>query len=184
VVLIDGVALDPFYWRGVFALAPGVHHVEVSAPNRGRWSESVTVTMERVTTAQVRPSTNEPGSPPREAGSSYGPDHTVGLAVLGVGGAGIATSVIVGLMVINKSNERKNLCVGGCATTSDQAHAVQVDEAGRTLSLVSSVAFAAGAALALGGAYLVLSATKHPPKTAVTPIVTTRDAAIALTHTF
>ena len=82
---------------------------------------------------------------------------TVGFVVGGVGVAGLAVGAVTGILALGDHASVVEACpakVGCSSAVVDQA------KSGQALSIVSTAAFAAGAAAAGVGLYLVLSSSK------------------------
>ena len=78
--------------------------------------------------------------------------------VAGVGVAGLAVGGITGLMAMSANNEAKDKCPqeGACSNREG----VDANDSAKTLGLVSTIGFGAGAALLIGGAVLIFTAPK------------------------
>lgn len=161
---IDGELVDKFHYRsGLVAVKPGKHVVEANSPLR-HWSEqisaadggttSVNVRLERETcggatapaaTTTVPRSTDAPGSARR----------TLGLALGGVGLAGLASGVVFGIITLNKKSTIEELCGGN--TGSCRAAPGSVDperESASTTAAISTASFIVGGLALVGGGIL------------------------------
>jgi hypothetical protein len=116
--------------------------------------------------------------------------RTAGWLVLGTGAASIAIGAVAGLGVIERNHARQQICSGSqCRTQAEVDDARNVDAQGKTLSLVSTTAFAVGGAAAAAGIYLLLTshgreAPPGAPGVSLAPAVGPRDAALSLVGSF
>jgi len=171
-VVRDGEKVTKAAWNVAIPVDIGTHSVEASAagyrPFRTtstvrRDGESVEVVVPalepepkvvapKVTPAPVEPTTRPPDA---DTGSGSG-QRTIGLVLGGLGVAGLAVGAVTGLMAMSKSNDAKATCPndGGCASRD----AVDASDEAKSLGLVSTIGFGAGAALAVGGAVLFFTA--------------------------
>jgi hypothetical protein len=78
---------------------------------------------------------------------------TAGYVVGGIGAAGIVTSLVLGAMVLDRKSTVDSECVGNVCSQKG----VDAANSGKTLSTISTIAFAAGAVGVGVGLYLVLS---------------------------
>jgi PEGA domain len=79
---------------------------------------------------------------------------TLGIVALGVGGAGLVAGSITGLMAISRHGDLQTSCSQG-QCPPEQQHTL---DSYRTISTVSTVGFIVGAAGAIGGTMLLLTA--------------------------
>jgi hypothetical protein len=95
---------------------------------------------------------------------SGGGTRTLGFIVGGLGVAGIAVGAVTGVMTLGKKGVVDDHCNadGGC----DQ-EGLDAASSGRTLSTVSTVAFAAGVGLTALGVFLIVSSDSGTGETAV-----------------
>jgi hypothetical protein len=114
---------------------------------------STAATAEPKTEAKTEPT--KPASKQEDDGSGQ---RTIGFIVGGVGIAGLAVGGITGLMAMSKNSDAKDKCPteGACANQAG----VDANDSAKSLGLVSTIAFGAGAALVIGGAVLVFTAPK------------------------
>jgi len=136
----------------------------------------------------------EPGVRLPEAGARIDRGRrTAGWIVLGGGAASLAVGAVTGLGVIARGNDRRTLCPDAtCPTQGALDDARSVDAQGKTLSLVSTTAFAVGGAAAAAGVFLLLtSRSKEEPTVgasassiALAPAVGQRDATLSIAGSF
>jgi hypothetical protein len=88
--------------------------------------------------------------------------RTVGIVGMGLGGAGLLTGIITGLVVVGQHGSlQSNACAkGGCQASSLSSYQSSVDSY-NTMGTVSTVSFIAGAVLGAGGAVLFFTAPKR-----------------------
>ncbi|HWA71314.1 MAG TPA: hypothetical protein VG937_03220 [Polyangiaceae bacterium] len=178
-VLRDGVEQRGATLGIAVPVDPGAHEIVVRAPGHAPHKEAVTLAegqskVLELTLGPAEASTAEVSgklepTPVRSSGSSQ---KTVGYVIGGVGVAGIATSMVTGVMVLNRKSKVEDECTDGVCTRAGANAA----KSGRTLSTVSTVAFAAGAVGVGVGLYLTLSA-KPDSESAKLEFVTAPGAA-------
>jgi hypothetical protein len=193
---VDGELVDRFHYRsGVVAVKPGKHLVEALAPLR-HWSEQVatepgaatlvTVRLERdacvASPASVAPSavtapvvlaTESPGSTRR----------TLGVALAGVGVAGIASGVVFGILTLNKRAKIDDVCGGSVTSCTAPSGSVDAERgAAKTLATLSTASFLAGGVAILGGGLLYVTAPRasSAANVRVTPRVATNGGGVGL----
>jgi hypothetical protein len=190
VVKRDGVALEAAAIGAAQAVDPGSVTFEVSAPGKKTFSAAVEVAAGQSVTfhvpapepasggagavAAAPPGSGETGatgsaSPPTPPATFEFPapetdrvawQKPVGLVVAGLGVAGVAVGSFVGLSA--KSTYDSAFEGGGCDGATNQCDASgqsKVDDA-RSRATLSTILFAAGGALALGGVVLYLTAPR------------------------
>lgn len=178
-VLRDGVEQRGASLGIALPIDPGEHEITVRAPGHALHTESVTIAEGESKELVLSLGPAEAGSAeaagkvaPTSPQSGYSSQKTLGFVVGGVGIAGIATSLLTGALVINRKNKVERECVGSECTRAG----VDAARSGRTLSMVSTVAFAVGAVGVGVGLYLTLSA-KPETETAKLELVTAPGAA-------
>lgn len=152
----DGVAFGAAGLNLPLPLDPGSHVVEVRAPNRQPWRKQVDLEQSEQLELELRAGAPLPVDSERSplASPSRGSRRVWGYVLGGVGTAGIATSLVTGAFVLGKRSTVNAECVDKRCSNEG----LDAADSGRRLSTVSTVAFAAGAALVGAGIYLVLSA--------------------------
>jgi hypothetical protein len=95
-----------------------------------------------------------PSSPAVSSSSSSGwsGSKIAGLAVLGVGAAGLITGGVFGILTLGTVSKRNTLCPAGTVCTS--AEAFSLDKSARTTQTVGLISAIAGGVLAAAGATL------------------------------
>jgi hypothetical protein len=150
-VTCDGIEVTSF--DAPIVVDPGTHRIVVEHPGRPsrRLETSVHEGEEKrieVEVASAAPVFAVAPTPPAREPSDRWRALTFG--ALGIGGIGIATGTITGIMAINAADTYKEHCVNGACDPEGLSAA----ETGRTVSVVSPIAFAVGAAFAALGAAL------------------------------
>lgn len=150
-----------------YAVAPGsAHTIEVSAKNRSLWVRSgvlgppgAELPVILVTMLPANAPAHDEVPAKKNAGSGQ---RTIGLAVGGVGIAGVAFGAVFGMMALGDKASIKNAC-GGSYPAGCSASVGSQDQANSSLeskALLSTIGFAAGGALVVGGAALYLTAPR------------------------
>jgi hypothetical protein len=104
--------------------------------------------------AQIaKPSAISPYSPPPAEPPPREPNHSTAYAALGVGGVGLATGAIFGLMAMAKKNELERACPNKVCVDNQNDKI----EAGKTFGIVSTVGFVVGGVGLATGAILYLA---------------------------
>lgn len=161
-VVRDGVELGAASFDVPLPVDPGEHVILVKAPGHSDWQRSVQVALARTAELALEPGPLAPGGPPpaepakassgtaSEDGSSR---RTAGIVLLGVGGVGIATSLITGAAALSAKhtvddNCKNKVCSGDGIAAADR---------GSTASTISTVAFTVGILGAAVGTYLLVT---------------------------
>jgi hypothetical protein len=173
----DGAPLTEASWGSALPVDVGTHEVVASAPGYKEFKTSVTLAKDgdkveisvpkleplpKDTNVATKPTEDpkpQPKTPPPQPiivhkdGSGQ---RTIGFIVAGVGVAGVAAGAVTGLMAMGKNNDSKEICPndGACASPD----AVKANDDAKTLGLVSTIAFGAGAAALAIGAVLIFTA--------------------------
>lgn len=172
-------------------LAPGPHQIEIFPPGRPAKKIQVVLSRGERHVAQVgldvfgiaEPDEAPPVTPPaqgpasnvvsRPASVKPVPDAEVatsapsllGWSLIGVGGAGIVASGVLGGLALGQKSITEDDC-DGTPICSTQA-GVEANEKGLMYSTVATASFAAGAAFVGAGLYFVLTAEAAPVKASV-----------------
>lgn len=143
----------------VVATAPGYLPAKASVELPEGGIKSVSLTLERDPNAAVTPpppvvpppTTPADTRPPPKAEHSSNSTKTIGYVLLGVGGAGIVTGAVTGIVALGKKGDLdcpNKECSGKAADDLDSAN---------TVALVSTISFIAG--IAVGGVGTILLVT-------------------------
>jgi hypothetical protein len=169
-VSLDGRPLGRADLGKVLTVDPGAHALECAGPQGERCAQlftlsagekserAVIVTTPAPPTVELAP--KDPPAPPQVSKDApVAPQPAAksralafGLGALGI--AGIGTSLVTGLMVIDRKKEMEGNCLQGRCNPEGIAAA----ESGKTLSLVSTLAMGVGVIAIGSSAYLLLSA--------------------------
>lgn len=162
-VRVDGLPIAEAAWSTPIPVDPGERVVTASAPDHREWRASVQAkpgARVQVVVPALEPEPARGGATgPVEGPAPAAPprtQRTLGWIGVGLGGAALATGLVFGVVAKSKNDEAYE---GGRCTDVD------CDGAGKALigeakdaALVSTILFAAGAAIATTGAVLVLTA--------------------------
>jgi hypothetical protein len=197
----DGAPYAQASWGVALPVDVGSHTVEASAPGYKPFQTIVSVSKDgekldvvvpkleaapKAAAEAPKPETAKP-PPPKEEEDGSG-QRAVGFIVAGVGVAGLAVGGVTGLMAIGKNNEAKEKCPNEGACASQEG--VDANDGARSLGLVSTIAFGAGAALVVGGAVLIFTApkganaNKESARVRVTPSVGANGGGLVLGGSF
>jgi hypothetical protein len=162
-VLRDGAPVDVTLLGTALPVDPGKHQIEARAPGKKPWSRLVDIGVGAGQVAVEIPPLEDapggvPGEPPPAAGpaASAFPRKTLGLAAVGVGGAGLIVGAITGGLAIGKHGSLVSAC-------DKQAVCVNQDAAIASYHLLGTVAdvgLVVGGALAVTGIVLTATAPK------------------------
>lgn len=176
----DGAPFTQATWGTPLPVDVGPHVIEATAPGHkpfkttanvakdGEKLDVVVPKLEALPADAVATRPEEKTEPKREPAKKEEEDgsgqRAIGFIVAGVGVAGLAVGGVTGLMAMGQNNEAKDKCPneGACANKEG----VDANESAKSLGLVSTIAFGAGAALVIGGAVLIFTAPKGPSKEA------------------
>jgi hypothetical protein len=164
-------------------LDPGAHHFVVTSDGATstrevvlKEGEQLALRLGAVAPAKVAASTHV-----SRIGTSSDGRHALGYSALAVGGLGIVTGIVTGIMTADAAGTYEQHCHTSCDEAGTDAKL-----RGRTLGVVSPLAFAIGALGGGVGAYLLLTARDEPTRAAwsVGPHVSTTEAGLALARSF
>jgi len=169
-VEVDGEPLPDSRWYLPVFLDPGEHSVTISAPGKQRTSVKF-----RVTNSPTEQLVNvpaladdvalEPKPPPAPVPPSD-PDHTrrvAGIALLAVGGAGVALGLTFGVLAIVKRDDIGSRCADVLCT----ADGAQTYRDAQSLATVSTVSTLIGLGAGAAGGWLFF--TSRPPSPGTVP---------------
>ena len=155
-VHLDDALRPPATLEQVLPVDPGRHVVRAVREGRPPFERALTVAEGELATVEIPP-LEAARVDLRPAPPESSPGRSLGLVLLGIGAAGLVTSGVTGLMVIDRGDARADVCSPACRSEDERQRALSLNDEGRTLSVVSTVAFVAGAALALAGVYAALT---------------------------
>lgn len=162
------------------AVNPGEHVVRVTAegclPTDGKFSVTegeateVKLNLEVDPNAHKAPTTAPTGIEPKTWSAAAGPgtdrgtssgssQRTLGFVALGVGGVGLVTGGITGVLAMGKHSTLARECTGGSCPPSQSSTL----DSYRTLGTVSTIGFIVAGVGAATGLALILTAPKTPP---------------------
>jgi hypothetical protein len=192
-VTLDGADIPSASLGLARAVDPGDHTVVVRAP--GSADQNLTVTVREAESRQLlvgssvkgetparAPEPAAPAAPPDSAKGGHSP--VLGYVIGGIGVVGIAVGGITGAMVLHKKSVVDGDCADDVCTTQE---GIDAASSGRTLSAVSTVAFALGAVGLGAGIVLVVtsrSSSDASSKTALRALAIPNGAALSLSRGF
>jgi hypothetical protein len=150
-------------------LDPGRHAVDVWAADRPVRETTVMLDEGEVQTRDLESlaspplATPAPRAAPR-AVAVVAPSRLPAYVVGGIGVLGLLAGVVTGFMVLDASHTVRDHCHDDVC----DAQGLEANDAGRTLLVANTVAFAIGGAGIAGGTYLYFSAAPRPPARAST----------------
>ncbi|AKU95232.1 hypothetical protein AKJ09_01896 [Labilithrix luteola] len=166
-VTLDGNALDPAVLGTALPVDPGKHTVEASTKGKKPFSTTIDVSERSKSSAVEIPRLEVDESAkadmakppadyaPAETTTSDGkPQRILGLVAIGAGVVGLGVGGYFGLRTNSKWSEAQEHCKGvDCDATG-----VDLAQVAKNDGTISTIAFIAGGALAVGGLVLVLTA--------------------------
>lgn len=166
---------------------PGKHAVVVTAPGREEKRYEVTLAEGQREVLKVEPGAAVAAEGPKDGGGGATPTatatptaappppppssgkRTAGFVLGGVGVAGLVVGGVTGGLTFSKTSEVETMCPNPDRCTTE---GVAVADSARTLGLVSTVSFVAGAALVGAGVFLVITGKPSAEAdTAFAPVV-------------
>jgi hypothetical protein len=179
-VVLDGRPVDRAVLGTPTPIDPGRHVVVASAPGKKSWTKAVEVGSDgRAIVVTVPALDNERAAesvtPSRSPADTTPPPATdsnkqraVGLAIAGVGAAGLAAGTVFGLLATSKWHEASAHCPGNVCT---DPHWLDVRQDANTQADASTILFAVGGAALAAGGVLWLTAPRAPkaPTVGISP---------------
>ena len=157
VVTFDGAPLRPADYGVARAVDPGTHEIRAEAPGRRAWTKTVEVVESGEELVVTVPALVSVDDEPIESTSSEGMG-SVRLAGFIVGGVGVATAIVGGVLgglTLSKVSDAESdpaLCPGKVCTPAGRE---QIDGA-RGLGIAATVLLGLGGAAAAAGAVMVI----------------------------
>ncbi len=161
----DGMCVDSGSWEKAIQVDPGKHVITATAPGRTPWQTEIEVIEEGSTTPltipplEPRPVVTPPpimepmrGRPPARLEPPPSGSWIPGAVILGAGAVGLGIGAVTGLLATSKASDIEDTCQNDLCPPSQKEQA----ERAETLAMVSTVGFAAGAALAAAGTVLLV----------------------------
>jgi hypothetical protein len=160
VVKRDGAEVGRAEWGTAIPVDPGTHVVEATAPHRQPLRQSVDVGASGASASITVPELAADvgagtGGTPARPGSTQ---RTVGLAIAGVGLAGVVVGSAFGFVAMGKENDALNNHCSGNQFCDPQG--LQLGDDAKSAATVSTIGFAVGAAAMAGGLVLYFTAPK------------------------
>ena len=174
---LNGVSIPRATWDTPLPVDPGRQKLEASAPGRVTWTGSVEVPEGPATRSieipalAMKPASAEPATSGLTAGGSMSPSRdstspantqkTLGFVLGGLGVVGLGVGGFLGYQAYSKNQDSLALC------RADDPNACTADgkslrDDARGAAMGSTIALAAGGALAVGGLVLILTAKSEP----------------------
>ncbi len=161
-------------WGVPLPVDPGDVTVTASAPGYDSFTKTVKLAKGEKATIEVpelgKPAATAPATiaapveapkedpsstmPPADHGESSSPQKPIGIALMGVGAAGIVVGSIFGAMTMSTWSKSEAECPGGRCTQKAKDYASDAS----TYGTISTIGFVAGGILAAGGALLFFTA--------------------------
>lgn len=167
----------------------GTHVVEVSAPGYRTWKGEVQIKVSgdhsrlQIPDLVKQPDASKPApnpsTPPSRADEPSSISRTLGWVAVGVGSAGIVTGLVFGAIANSKNNEANSN--GHCNDVDCDADGISLTRDAKNAARISTIASIAGAAIAVTGVVLVLTAPSSSATTTRTSAaLRVRDGGLAL----
>lgn len=192
----DGHAVDRAEWGVALPIDSGVHPIEAQAPKKQKWSTTVSVgpngatasvTVPALTVEQGEARPREPGlvappPPPHDDTDRGAATRVIGYGVAGLGVVGVGVGSIFGLMASATHKDALTHCNADRKCTRE---GIDLGDKATSQATASTVMFAVGGALVVGGVVLVLTAPKaRSTQVAVTASPTRGGAALGVGGAF
>jgi hypothetical protein len=166
----DGVVVARSAWGSAIPVDPSTSRIEARAPHKKAWTAMVTVDADHPHVVLTVPPLED--TPP-DAAAQYQPrrplQKPISLALLGGAAVSVGLGAFFGITAITKNNKAAALCPNSPSCTNPEA--VKLTNDASTAATVSTIAFVAGGALLVAGAYLFVTAPSQTAAPAVHPEV-------------
>jgi hypothetical protein len=170
VVTRDGKTVGAAALGTAVPIDPGAHTIEATAPGRTRFRQSVEVAARGARVLVHIPALAREATPvvapPARTDAPTGTQRIVGIVLLSVGGAALATGGVFGVVAISRNDVARHQ---HCSAVDCEARGVELIHQARDAATVSTIAFAAGLGVAAAGLGLVLTAPSTQTRIAVSP---------------
>ena len=167
---VDGLALDEGAWSSALPVDPGDHVVEAAATGHATATVTVQVTGERQRVPVTVPALARAAPPPKPKATeapppeSGGGSRTLGIVLAGAGVVTLGVGAVLGVDVVARAGQPKDLCPEPCSRGSQAAEDSQARyDALGTQATVANVLLPVGGVLTLAGAYLWLASAPSTP---------------------
>jgi hypothetical protein len=157
----DGAPLPQSMWSVPRAVDPGAHEIVIEREGRPPIRIDVKLADGEVKVVDLEADkipaaapVREP-SPPEPSGSRPSPFAWI---LGGIGVAGIATGSVTGVLAIGAANDYRDHCTNG----ECDPEGLDAARTGRTMSVVSPIAFAVGAVALVASVYLFITTPSRP----------------------
>jgi hypothetical protein len=158
---VDGEHVDPADYD-FYPVDAGEHRIDATASARLPWHGVQSVPERDAASGAALRLAIPPLTKAVVVREASNPQHSVGIALLAVGGAGVAASVVTGVLLLSAKATADHKCTPKCVD-DDGASAVR---RGQTLLPINFVSWiVAGVGLGAGG-FLVLRSRPRPERTA------------------
>lgn len=189
-VRVDGASVAPDE-LGSYAIDPGAHRIEASAPARVTWSSNVTApapgTIANVVVPPLETAKGETKVVTVTTETSNG-RRTLAYVLGGIGLVGLVTGGVTGALLLDAHSTAEEHCKPRCIDATGRVDQEGVDAVnlGRTLVPINVIAWGVGIAGLAAGTYLFLTSGKstEQPRTAVLPLVFRDGAALGVSRRF
>ena len=166
----DGILVSPWLWSSPVPVDPGDHVIVVAAPGKVDYAATVHMPKQQAMTivARIPVLRNRPAPPPKEPvaavppPTSLAPRAKVGLALAGLGGAGVVAGALFGVRALGLKADSDWHC-GSTDHCDERGVSLRADA--RTAGDVATGALIAAGAVLAGGLVLYVTA---PERRAVT----------------
>lgn len=162
VISRDGRVVGQVLWGNPTPIDPGPHVIKASAAGYRTWESKIDVGVKADHAVVIVPALEAvPVAAPSKAApaagtSSGGLQRGLGLGLAGVGVVGAGLGAFFGLRAISKNDEADAHCpIAGC-----DPQGLEAADSAKSAGTISTIAFAAGGALIVGGLLLFLTAPK------------------------
>jgi hypothetical protein len=166
-------------WTSPVPLDPGEHQLEVTATDKKPWTGTFTIPAEPGTTTVDVPALEDAPPPPpsqtptqvssppvQDKPESSNMQRTIGWIAVGAGGGSFIAAGVFSLLAMNDNSAANDECVPSDPTLCN-ARGRELGESAVSKANVAAVFTGVGAALAVGGVVLVLTAPSAESDTAL-----------------
>ncbi len=172
-VMLDGVRIGRAAWSLPTPIDVGNHVMTVSATDKRTWQQTVDVDHDSQVVNVTVPSLEDaPQDRHPDAAPKPSPLRPIGLAVGGVGAAGIVLGTIGGVMAIVKRSDSNKECPGGTGANMCSVKGVAANEDAKTFAWVANIGFGVGIVGLTVGTILFFMGKPQPQQRAwIAPVI-------------